>query len=67
MNLLRKLVKYLRVRRFERRYSCRVHPEGRIEPNNRHIRDSIAVGANTHVRGHLFTFGHGGRITMGSY
>ncbi len=34
---------------------------------NRHERDSITVGVGTHIRGQLFTFGHGGRITMGSY
>lgn len=67
MNPIKQLGKYVRARRFERRYSCRVYPEARIEPNNRHIRDSISVGANTHIRGHLVTFGHGGLITMGSY
>ncbi len=67
MNPVKKAGKWVRVRRFERRYSCRVHSEGRIEPQNRSIRESIVVGAHTHIRGHLFTFAHGGRITMGSY
>lgn len=67
MNPLKELAKYLRVRRFERRYSCRVYGEAQIEPYNRRIRESIVVGAHTHIRGHLLTFGHGGRITMGSY
>jgi acetyltransferase-like isoleucine patch superfamily enzyme len=67
MNPLKRLVKYLRVRRFAWRYGCHVHPEGRIEPNNHFIRDSIVVGRNTHIRGHLVTFGHGGHITIGSY
>jgi acetyltransferase-like isoleucine patch superfamily enzyme len=67
MNPLKELIKYLRVRQFERRYSCRVYPEGQIQPNNRHIRESIVVGAHTHIRGQLLTFGQGGRITLGSY
>jgi acetyltransferase-like isoleucine patch superfamily enzyme len=71
MNLLKGLakppIKYLRLRLFERRYHCHVHPEGRVEENNRRIRHGIVVGPNTHIRGHLVTFGHGGRITMGSY
>ena len=66
-DLARTVADYLRARRFERRYSCRVHPGGQILPMNRHLRDSISVGPNTHIRGQLFTFGHGGRIRMGSY
>ena len=31
------------------------------------MRDSISVGPGTHIRGELFTFGHGGHITMGSH
>jgi acetyltransferase-like isoleucine patch superfamily enzyme len=67
MDLVKAGVNYLNRRRFERRYSCRVHPEGEIIATNRQLRDSISVGANTHIRGQLFTFAHGGRITMGSY
>ena len=67
MNLVKSAATYLRKRRFERRYACRVHSEGEILQMNRHLRDSISVGANTHIRGQLFTFGHGGRISMGSY
>lgn len=67
MNLVRTAADYVRLRRFERRFSCRVHPGGEILPKNRHQRDSITVGVGTHIRGQLLTFGHGGRITMGSY
>ena len=67
MNLVRAGAKYLQRRRFERRYSCRIHQEGEILAKNRHQKDSITVGAGTHIRGQLLTFGHGGRITMGSY
>jgi acetyltransferase-like isoleucine patch superfamily enzyme len=44
-----------------------VHAGGEVLAKNRHERDSIKVGAGTHIRGELFTFGHGGRISMGSY
>lgn len=67
MNLFRELARYLRHRRFERRYSCRVHRGGEILPENRRQPESITVGAGTHIRGQLFTFAHGGRIAMGSY
>ena len=67
MSLARDVVRYVRLRRFERRYSCRIHHGGEILENNRHRRDSIAVGTGTHIRGQLLTFGHGGRITMGSH
>lgn len=65
--LARKALEYLRTRRFERRYSCRIHAGGQILATNRRLRDSITVGPHTHIRGQLFTFGHGGRIRMGSY
>jgi acetyltransferase-like isoleucine patch superfamily enzyme len=28
---------------------------------------AIAIGAHTHIKGELLTFGHGGRITIGDY
>lgn len=67
MNLVRSAARHLRIRRFERRYSCRVHPEGAIVALNRHDAESITVGLSTHIRGELLTFAHGGRIAMGSY
>lgn len=67
VNALRALARHVQRRRFERRFSCRVHPGGEILAKNRHQKESISVGAGTHIRGELFTFGHGGRITMGSY
>lgn len=67
MNPIKEAAISLRVRRFERRFSCRVHRGGEILATNRHDPDSITVGPNTHIRGQLFTFGHGGRISMGSY
>jgi len=67
MNPLKDLATYVRLRRFERRYGCRVHRGGEILPKNRHLRESITVGSGTHIRGELFTFGHGGQISMGTY
>ena len=67
MNLVKGMARFWTVRRFERRYSCRVYPGGQVQPNNRRVQDSIVVGPNTHIRGQLFTFGHGGRIVMGEY
>jgi acetyltransferase-like isoleucine patch superfamily enzyme len=67
VNLARGAARYLNARRFERRYSCRLYPGAQIQPDNRHVQDSIVVGPNTHIRGQLFTFGHGGRIEMGEY
>lgn len=67
MNVLKAVGRWWRRRQFERTYSCRVYPGGQVQPNNHHIPVSIAVGQNTHIRGQLFTFGHGGYITMGEY
>jgi acetyltransferase-like isoleucine patch superfamily enzyme len=63
----RKIGRFLRARRYARTYRCTVYPSGRIVPSNRQVRDSIVVGANTHIRGELLTFGHGGRIRLGEY
>jgi acetyltransferase-like isoleucine patch superfamily enzyme len=35
--------------------------------NNMSNADSISIGANTHVRGEILTFAHGGQITIGDY
>ena len=67
MNAVRSAAKYLRLRAFERRYSCRVHPGGDIVSMNPRLRESITVGPDTHIRGELLTFGHGGHISMGSH
>jgi acetyltransferase-like isoleucine patch superfamily enzyme len=64
---VRTVAGYVQRRRFERRFSCRIHRGGEILAQNRHERDSITVGVGTHIRGQLFTFGHGGHITLGSY
>jgi len=43
-----------------------IHPTASIH-NVRRVRDAIRVGANTHIRGELFTFAHGGEISIGEY
>ena len=43
-----------------------LHKTARII-NGRNSRESITIGAFTHVKGELLTFGHGGKITIGDY
>ena len=43
-----------------------LHKTARII-NNRNSREFITIGAFTHVKGELLTFGHGGKITIGDY
>ncbi|MCA1985193.1 MAG: acyltransferase [Desulfovibrio sp.] len=44
----------------------RIHPEGRIA-NIAGGAERIRMGAHTHLRGELLTFGHGGDIELGDY
>jgi acetyltransferase-like isoleucine patch superfamily enzyme len=67
MNLVKGAARLVAVRRFEHRYGSRVYPGAQIHPHNRHVRESIVLGGHCHIRGHLLTFAHGGRITMGEY
>ncbi len=43
-----------------------LHDTARII-NSRNSRESISIGAFTHVKGELLTFGHGGKISIGDY
>jgi len=43
-----------------------LYPSARIE-NNLRDPQAIKVGAYTHIKGELLTFGHGGRIIIGDY
>ena len=43
-----------------------LYPESKII-NNVGVKDSISIGDNTHIKGELLTFGHGGKINIGSY
>lgn len=62
---------YLRAK-LRRKAFCRlgagavVHRDGVIL-NNQPEDAAISLGDHTHVRGELFTFGQGGRITLGKY
>ncbi len=54
-----------------RRRNFRVHPNAVLHESasvvNHQDDDAISVGAHTHVRGELLTFGHGGVIQVGEY
>ncbi len=43
-----------------------VHPMASIQ-NIRNHREAIRVGANTHIKGELLTFAHGGEVSIGEY
>jgi acetyltransferase-like isoleucine patch superfamily enzyme len=43
-----------------------IHPTAVIH-NIRQQRDAIRIGANTHLKGELLTFAHGGQISIGEY
>lgn len=43
-----------------------IHPTATVH-NIRQQRHSIRVGANTHLKGELLTFAHGGEISIGEY
>ena len=43
-----------------------VHPTATVH-NIRQQRRAIRVGANTHIKGELLTFAHGGEISIGEY
>src|SRR4051794_10499606 len=43
-----------------------LHPTAEVDNASRK-REAITIGAHTHVRGQLFTFWNGGRITIGRW
>jgi len=43
-----------------------IYPEGRII-NSQRNRTKIQIGNNTHIRGELFLFAHGGEIQIGDF
>jgi acetyltransferase-like isoleucine patch superfamily enzyme len=63
----RSVSRFLRARIYERRYACKIYSTAEILPNNQKVRESIIIGPNTHIRGQLLTFAHGGQIRLGSY
>jgi acetyltransferase-like isoleucine patch superfamily enzyme len=73
-SFLKKFVSQVSIRRSPvavvRHCLCHVstvfYPSAAIINNMPHA-DRITIGANTHVRGELLTFAHGGQITIGDY
>ncbi|EAV47415.1 putative acetyltransferase [Methylophilales bacterium HTCC2181] len=63
--ILSKLIKRIKVKR-----ACiisdssKVHDTG-IIINNMNLREKIAIGENTHIKGELLNFAHGGEISIG--
>lgn len=65
--MYRSVINWLRRRRYARAFDCTLYSTARILPQNQALKDSIRIGARTHIRGELLTFAHGGQITIGSY
>lgn len=65
--MYRPIARLWRSKRFERRFSCRIYSTATILPNNRREQESILIGKDSHIRGELLTFAHGGKITLGSF
>ena len=63
--ILSKLIKRIKVKR-----ACiisdssKVHDTG-IIINNMNLREKIAIGENTHIKGDFSNFAHGGEISIG--
>ena len=65
MNFLRKLIR-LRNKNYKYAPTTVLHDTARII-NNLPDSSAIFIGAYTHIKGELLTFGHGGQITIGDY
>jgi len=46
--------------------NCVFYPESEIA-NSKNNKSKIVIGNNTHIRGQLLIFGHGGKIKIGDY
>jgi acetyltransferase-like isoleucine patch superfamily enzyme len=53
-------------RDYEAHSTAKIYPSARIV-NNRGGKGAIRIGAFSHIRGELLTFGHGGEILIGDY
>ena len=58
--------------KFRRKPNAIIHDTAKLYSrhcieNNFEKPDAIIIGANTHVKGQLLTFGHGGKIVIGEY
>lgn len=66
MNYLLKITRILRQKNYKYASTAVLYDTARIV-NNLPDPSAINIGAYTHVRGELLTFGHGGQITIGEY
>jgi acetyltransferase-like isoleucine patch superfamily enzyme len=66
MKCLHQMMCFLRPRNYKYAATAVLHDTARIV-NNLPDSSAIEIGAYTHVKGELLTFGHGGRITIGEY
>lgn len=66
MNYLYELMRFLRPKNYKCAATAVLYDTARIV-NNLPDSSAIDIGAYTHIKGELLTFGHGGRITIGEY
>lgn len=66
MKFLRKLLQFWRPKNYKCAATAVLYDTARIL-NSIPDSSAINIGAHTHIRGELMTFGHGGRITVGDY
>lgn len=66
MSLLRLIRRLWCYRNYECASTAVLYPTATIA-NNLPDKSAIVIGAYTHIRGELLTFGHGGRISIGEY
>lgn len=66
MKLLRFLKGFLNKQNYQCNHSAVLHDTARIV-NNLPDSSAIGIGAHTHVKGELLTFGSGGKIVIGEY
>ena len=66
MSLIRRISKLFRKQRYRCDSTAVLYDSARIV-NNLPDSSVIDIGAHTHIRGELLTFGHGGRILIGQF
>jgi acetyltransferase-like isoleucine patch superfamily enzyme len=66
VNFLRELMFFFRPKNYKCAATSVLYDMARIV-NNLPDASAIGIGAYTHIKGELLTFGHGGRITIGDY
>lgn len=66
MRLLRKILQFLYAKKYKCDSTAVLYDSARIV-NPLPDSSAIEIGAHSHIRGELLTFGHGGRIILGKY